>query len=106
MMGISLLEGREFTGADPTNQPNVAIISRTFAADYFSGRSPLGQRFHFIDGSPNTDVADEWQIPESGLFLCYGGALLRLRDERIKTRISVQRFKIRISNNTHQSGAG
>jgi putative ABC transport system permease protein len=52
-MGISLLEGRDFTDADSTGRPNVAIIGRTFAADYFSGRSPLGQRFHFVDDSPN-----------------------------------------------------
>jgi putative ABC transport system permease protein len=52
-MGISLLEGRDFTDADSNGQPNVAIIGRTFAADYFSGRSPLGQRFHFVDNSPN-----------------------------------------------------
>ena len=51
-MGIRLLEGRLFTEDDSPGHPNVAIIGRTFAETYFSGRSPLGQRFHFIDGAP------------------------------------------------------
>jgi len=51
-MSIRLLEGRLFTDDDSAAHPNVAIIGRTFAQSYFSGRSPLGQRFHFIDGAP------------------------------------------------------
>lgn len=51
-MGIRLLQGRLFTDDDSPGHPNVAIIGRTFAESYFSGRSPLGQRFHFIDGAP------------------------------------------------------
>lgn len=51
-MGIRLLEGRFFTDDDSAGHPNVAIISRTFAESYFARRSPLGQRFHFIDGAP------------------------------------------------------
>lgn len=51
-MGIRLLEGRLFTEDDSAGHPNVAIVGRTFAQTYFSGRSALGQRFHFIDGAP------------------------------------------------------
>lgn len=51
-MGIRLLQGRLFTEEDSAGHPNVAIIGRTFAESYFSGRSALGQRFHFIDGAP------------------------------------------------------
>jgi len=28
------------------------MVGRTFAEKYFSGRSPLGKHFHFIDGAP------------------------------------------------------
>ena len=51
-MGIRLLQGRFFTDDDSAGHPNVAIVGRTFAETYFSGQSPLGKRFHFIDGAP------------------------------------------------------
>src|SRR5215472_8140753 len=50
-MGIHLLEGRYFTDNDSVGHPNVAIVSRTFAEQYFPGQSSLGKRFHFIDGA-------------------------------------------------------
>jgi putative ABC transport system permease protein len=51
-IGIRLLEGRFFTDDDSAGRPNVAIVSRTFAERYFPGHSPVGKRFHFIDGAP------------------------------------------------------
>ena len=51
-MGIHLLDGRSFTDDDSAGHPNVAIVGRTFAKTYFPGHSPIGKRFHFIDGAP------------------------------------------------------
>jgi predicted permease len=48
-MGISLLEGRDFTEQDRPDTPNVAIISEKLAREYFPGRSAVGQRFQWGD---------------------------------------------------------
>jgi putative ABC transport system permease protein len=48
-MGISLLEGRDFTEQDRPDTPNVAIISEKLAREYFRGRSAVGERFQWGD---------------------------------------------------------
>jgi len=48
-MGITLLEGRDFTEQDRPDTTSVAIISQKMAKQYFSGRSPVGQRFQWGD---------------------------------------------------------
>ena len=48
-MGISLLEGRDFTEQDRPDTPNVAIISEKLAREYFPGRSAVGGRFQWGD---------------------------------------------------------
>jgi predicted permease len=48
-MGISLLEGRDFSEQDRPDTPNVAIISEKMAKQYFPGRSAVGQRFQWGD---------------------------------------------------------
>jgi len=48
-MGISLLEGRDFTDQDRADTPNVAIISHTMARQFFAGQDPVGQRFQWGD---------------------------------------------------------
>jgi predicted permease len=48
-MGISLLEGRDFTAQDRPDTPSVAIISEKMAKQYFPGRGPIGQRFQWGD---------------------------------------------------------
>jgi predicted permease len=48
-MGISLLEGRDFSEQDRPGTPNVAIISEKMAKQYFPGRSAVGQRFQWGD---------------------------------------------------------
>jgi predicted permease len=46
-MGISLIEGRDFTDQDRPDAPSVAIISEKMAKQYFRGRSAVGQRFQW-----------------------------------------------------------
>jgi predicted permease len=48
-MGISLLEGRDFTEQNRPDTPNVAIISEKLAREYFPGRSAVGERFQWGD---------------------------------------------------------
>jgi putative ABC transport system permease protein len=48
-MGISLLEGRDFTEQDRPDTPNVAVISEKMAKQFFPGRSPVGERFQWGD---------------------------------------------------------
>ena len=43
-MGITLVQGREFTDRDTAGMPDVAIVNETFARRYFEGRSPIGGR--------------------------------------------------------------
>jgi predicted permease len=48
-MGISLVQGRDFTEQDRSETPSVAIISEKMAKQYFPGRSPVGERFQWGD---------------------------------------------------------
>lgn len=43
-MGISLLRGRDFTWQDDEHGPHVAIVSRSFAEQFFPDKDPIGQR--------------------------------------------------------------
>ena len=47
VMGISLLEGRDFSMQDRSDTPSIAIISEKLAKQYFPGQSPVGQRFQW-----------------------------------------------------------
>jgi predicted permease len=49
-MGIPLLGGREFTVADSSGSPKVAIISETMARRFFANRNPIGSHFAFGAG--------------------------------------------------------
>lgn len=40
---IPLLEGRAFTAGDDAGAPHVAIVNRTMARRYWTGRSPIGE---------------------------------------------------------------
>jgi len=48
-MGISLLQGRDFTEQDLPKSTSVAIVNETFAHQYFPGQNPVGQRFQWGD---------------------------------------------------------
>ena len=44
-MRTPLLQGRDFSAQDTLQSPTVAIVSQSFAAKYFPGRSAVGQTF-------------------------------------------------------------
>ena len=48
-MGISLLQGRDFNQQDLPQSSPVAIVSETFAKEYFPGQNAVGQRFQWGD---------------------------------------------------------
>ncbi|HKW19649.1 MAG TPA: ABC transporter permease [Terriglobales bacterium] len=56
-VGMSLLNGRDFTRSDTDKSPLVAVISQTLARQLFPNLDPIGQRFGF-----ETKSANQYQI--------------------------------------------
>jgi putative ABC transport system permease protein len=57
-LGISLVRGRDFTGADTDTTPLVAIVSESMAKHFFPGEDPIGKRFstgYSRSGNPRGD---------------------------------------------------
>ena len=50
-LGISVLQGRNFSDADQPNTPRVAIIDTLFAARHFPGQNPIGRRLKIGDAA-------------------------------------------------------
>lgn len=50
-MGIPLLQGRDFGPTDTPSAPPVAIVSQSFAREYFPGQSAIGRHFDWGKGS-------------------------------------------------------
>jgi predicted permease len=46
-LGVPVRLGRDFTGADSSSAPKVAIINETFAKRFFDGRQPLGRQVSY-----------------------------------------------------------
>jgi putative ABC transport system permease protein len=46
-LGLHLVRGRAFTDDDNEHAPKVAMINSSVARQLFSGRTPIGERFHF-----------------------------------------------------------
>ena len=44
LMGIPLLEGRDFTGMDGESKPLVIVVNETFARRFFGGHDPIGRK--------------------------------------------------------------
>ncbi|HVO97765.1 MAG TPA: ABC transporter permease [Bryobacteraceae bacterium] len=44
LLGIRLLEGRDFTENDSAGAPMVIIVNQTFANRFFNGRNPIGRK--------------------------------------------------------------
>lgn len=56
LMGLPILQGRDFTSADFTRNrkkgDGTVLINRAFAEEFFKGRNPLGQRLLLEDDRP------------------------------------------------------
>ena len=44
LLGIRMLEGRDFTERDAAGEPSVIIVNETFANRFFNGRNPIGRK--------------------------------------------------------------
>jgi len=51
-MGMRLMRGRLFTGADQEGATPVAIINESFARNHWPGEDPVGKRFRYLDTIP------------------------------------------------------
>ena len=59
VLGVRLLEGRDFTDTDSDQRDRVAIVNAKFARTYFGAGSPLGRRFRTV--SPDGTVPGPWR---------------------------------------------
>ncbi|HYO99374.1 MAG TPA: ABC transporter permease [Pyrinomonadaceae bacterium] len=57
-MGISLLQGREFSEQDRADSPSVAVINETMARRYWPDQDPTGKRV--TPGAPTSTDPDDW----------------------------------------------
>jgi len=60
LMGVGLIEGREFRFTDDDKSPQVAIVNQEFADRYFSHEDPIGRKF-WMNGrnKPGTEIIGE-----------------------------------------------
>jgi putative ABC transport system permease protein len=60
LMGMALMEGREFRSRDDDKAPNVAIVNQAFARRYFPQGNALGRKF-WMNGrdKPGTEIVGE-----------------------------------------------
>ncbi len=57
-LGIPLLRGRDFTGADTQDTPRVALVNEMLARRFFPNEDPIGKRFIF--GHPSAKNPPTW----------------------------------------------
>jgi predicted permease len=55
LLGIRMLEGRDFTERDEAKAPRVIIVNETFARRFFRGGNPIGRKVQ-CEGTPMTVV--------------------------------------------------
>jgi predicted permease len=55
LMGIPLLEGRDFTDMDEESKPMVIVVNETFARRFFGGRNPIGRKVR-VEHHPATVI--------------------------------------------------
>jgi len=60
LMGVGLIEGREFRSTDDDKAPKVAIVNQAFADRYFPHENPIGRKF-WLNGrdKPGTEIIGE-----------------------------------------------
>jgi predicted permease len=55
LLGIRMLDGRDFTERDTAEAPMVIIVNEAFANRFFRGRNPIGRKVQ-VEGNPATVV--------------------------------------------------
>jgi predicted permease len=55
-MGIPMVLGRDFTGADGQSAPRVAVVSESFAHRYFTNEVALGKQLRFEDEKADEQI--------------------------------------------------
>ena len=50
-MGMTMLQGRDFTAQDDWDAPTVVVVNRTLARRFWPGENPVGKRLTFDDGT-------------------------------------------------------
>jgi putative ABC transport system permease protein len=60
LMGLALIDGREFRPTDDDKAPNVAIVNQAFTRRYFPNRNSVGRKF-WLDGrdKPGVEIVGE-----------------------------------------------
>ncbi len=66
-MGITLIDGRDFTLDDRRDSAPVAIINKALNRAYFPGQNPIGQRFHWGDRATFTIIGVAADVHVSSL---------------------------------------
>jgi predicted permease len=61
VMGIALLQGRDFTERDNETGPKAALLNETAARFYFGNQSPLGAQVRFLRG-PGRPPTEPYEI--------------------------------------------
>ncbi len=59
-LGVGLMRGRAFTGADMRAESRNAIINERFAAMFFPDREPIGRRIRLSGRPPSPQDTDTW----------------------------------------------
>ena len=60
LMGMALMEGREFRSTDDNKAPNVAIVNQAFARHYFPPGNAIGKKFWLYGrDKPGTEIVGE-----------------------------------------------
>jgi putative ABC transport system permease protein len=60
VLGIPVLQGRDFTDAEVRSGAHLVVLSQSTARQLFPGQNPIGQMLHG-GGEPNSGMAD-WQV--------------------------------------------
>ena len=95
-LGISLLQGRDFTSQDRGNSPPVLIVDQTFARKFKLGPNPVGRFVNVGDGAQKAEIVglvkdvkrqDPASAPRGEIYRpylqnCWGYMNLTLRTQR------------------------
>jgi putative ABC transport system permease protein len=55
-LGTRLVAGRDFTEADRTDRPSVAIVNEAFARRFWTARDPVGERIRFLGEEKTLEI--------------------------------------------------